>query len=72
MGSGERVVVSIYVREIGRECRVVGCPLQSTEDGLNGYTRLFHKHAKKCFAIFQATEVAGLVDEEAGCLSESF
>ena len=32
----------------------------------------FYKHAKKCLAIFQAAEVACVVDEEAGCLPKSF
>ena len=59
-------------REIGGECRVAGCLLRSAEDGLKGYARLFYKHAKKCFAIFQAAEIAGVADEEAGCLLESF
>ena len=41
------------------------------EDGLECHTRLFHKNAKKCFAIFQAAEVARMPDEEVSCLPKS-
>jgi hypothetical protein len=57
--------------EIGRECGIVGCPRRGLEDGLECHIRLFHKHAKKSFAIFQAAEIAGMPDEEADCLPKS-
>ena len=52
--------------EIGGECGSVGCPRRGSEDGLERYTRLFHNHAKKGFTIFQAAEIAGMLDEEVG------
>ena len=33
--------------------------------------RLFHKHVKKGFAIFQVAEIVGMSDEEAGYLPKS-
>ena len=57
--------------EIGRECRIVGRLHRGFEDGLECHTRLLRKHAKKCFAIFQATEVASVSYEEARCLPKS-
>jgi hypothetical protein len=58
-------------RDIGRECGIVGCPRRGLKDGLECHTRIFHKHAKKGFAVFQAAEIAGMPDEEAGCLPKS-
>ena len=52
--------------EIGRGFGIVGCLRQGFEDGLECHTRLFYKHAKKSFAIFQAAEMPGMTDEEAG------
>ena len=56
--------------EIVRERGIVGCPRRSFEDGLECHTRLFHKHTKKCFTLFQVAEVAGMPDEEASYLSK--
>ena len=47
-------------------------PFRGSEDGFERYTRLLHKHAEKCLAIFDPSEVTGVADEEAGCLPESF
>ena len=59
-------------RQMERSVGSVGLSLRSTEDRLEGHTRFFYKHAKKCLAKFQAAGAACLADEEAGCLPKSF
>jgi hypothetical protein len=66
-GKKEAIPLIMKDGEIGGECRSVGGPHRGSENGLERYTRLFHKHAKRGFAIFQAVAIAGMPDEEAVC-----